>query len=142
MDLIIVALISTAGFLTGLVYLDKSFYRRLQWRKDYEMEMLKLKQKLSTKNKKLANQLKTTAPKGTIRGVMDWINILKDLNPEAISALINLMPSSELEEIEEEGSDLVSIIASYADKNPDIVKSFIDGISSKSVKDPEMPKNY
>lgn len=141
MELVYCAIISTIGFLTGLLYLDKSFYRRLQWKRDYEIDMLKLQKKEARTDRKLASRLKVKAPKGKIEGIMDWINVIKDLDPEKISGLLNLLPDNTVEGLEE-GDDLVSIISTFASKNPDMVKGFIDGISSKDVKEPEAPQNY
>lgn len=141
MELVYMALITTAGGLIGLLYLDKSFYRRLQWKREYEIEMLKLQKKEARTDKKLAARIKTKAPKGKLEGIADWIKIIKDLDPEMISGLLNILPDKTVEDIGE-GDDLVSIISTFAQKNPDIVKGFIDGISSENIGEKNTPKAY
>lgn len=135
------ALVTSAAGLIGLLYLDKSFYRRLQWKRDYEIEMLKLQKKEARTDRKLAARIKTKAPKGKVEGILDWVNIIKDLDPEKISGLLNMLPDNTVEAIDE-GDDLVSVISSFASKNPDLVKSFIDGISSKDIGEKNTPKSY
>jgi len=132
MDIIIVALISTAGMFGAILLLDHSFFRRLKWKQEYEKDMIKLKNAELRKNKKLGSKIKTSAPKGKIESLKDWIHILKDMDPDNIRGLLKLIPDTALEDFEK-GDDLVSVIATYAEENPNVVKAFIDGISSKDI---------
>jgi len=128
MELIVVSVISTIGALIGLIYLDKSFYRRLQWKQDYEKEMLRLKKRESRKDKKLAATINTKAPstKGdTIKG------LIGALGNDGVQELISRFGGGD--ETDEDFGDIDGLI-NFASKNPELVQGFLKGLGKEKDK--------
>lgn len=123
MELIIVALISTAGFLIGLIYLDKSFYRRLQWKKNYEESMIKLKKKEARKDKKIAAEIRTKAP----AGAGDILTMIKNMDRDKLSDIMGFLSGEE----EELPSGIGGMIEEFISKNPELAMSFLQGFLNK-----------
>jgi len=128
MEMIIVAIISSIAGLIGLVYLDKSFYRRLQWKQDYERSMLKLKKREARKDKKLASTINTTPPAtktDTIKG------LLGALDNDTVQGLISRF--SDRDDYEED-NELDGLI-NFAKNNPELVDGFLKGLNKGKKKD-------
>jgi len=124
-ELVYVAIITTVGGLIGLLYLDKSFYRRLQWKKTYEEDLLKLKKREGRKDKKLAATINTAPP-------MDKIDTIKNLvgsldNPLIQSLIKNAGGGSPADEYDEPEEDIAGTLLRLAKENPDVVKGLADG---------------
>jgi hypothetical protein len=124
MELVYVAIITTVGGLIGLLYLDKSFYRRLEWKKDYEKSMLQLKKREGRKDKKLAAEINISPPAGK----MDTIkNLIGSLDNPAIQQLISQV--SKNDDYEEQGDDIVSTLIRYGQQHPELVQRLLQGLT-------------
>lgn len=134
MEIIIVAIITTIGMFISILLLDHSFFRRLKWKQDFEMAMLKVKKKEMRKDRQIANSIKTKAPTGKIENL---INMVKLLDNEGLQDLLGLLPKGVAEGVEGEGG-ILDVIIDYAEDNPDIVKKFVEGLTGGGKKESDV----
>jgi len=110
--LIGMAVISTLGMLAGIQLMNHNWFKREKVKYQYQMKRAKLKAK------------GLTVKKGAPTGALGWIDTLKSLDPEILHTLIDQFGG----EIPEEEGDLTDILGNIIKSNPDLVKSFIEGL--------------
>ena len=103
---------------------QKNWVTRFTIKTGYEKEMLKLKKKEARTDKKLAAKIKTSAP---AIGVGDWINKLKGINPDMILPFLDYIQGS----AEEKPAGIADGLFEFAEKNPELVQSFLEGLGTK-----------
>ena len=126
--LIIGSFISLIGFLIFQERSVKNYFRKENFKiqKSNVMAQNKLNLKKLEREMGLTGKSVTPAEKPTGSGtVAGLIPLLKDLDPDTIKTLIDLLGVSN--EGESEGG-LMDILTNFAEENPELVKGFLDGI--------------
>jgi len=127
MEIVLATLISSIFGLIGLMMWQRNKERNLQLKKNYEIDMYKLKKRETRKDKKIGSTIKTTPD----RGIMDLIG---GLDRDKITGVLDLLQGSDgsYSVDEDQGSNELGIVGDLINSNPDLVKSFVDGIASKN----------
>jgi len=96
-------------------------FKKMELQHKYNIRRFKLGQHYKLKAQELPKEVKDTS----------WMDIIKKLDKDAISNLLDLLP----EEPEEE-SDILGVLADFAKNNPEIVNSFLSGLGKKKEEPP------
>jgi hypothetical protein len=112
-----IVVMSTFSIIGAVIIMHFSF---INWRKkkqiDYDFELKKIK--LRSRRK--------PAPKSKPLGIMDYVDKLRGLNPDTINTILDFATGQQ----EEQPDGIEDSIINFAKSNPDIVKSFLDGLGS------------
>ena len=126
MEIVLATLISSIFGLIGLMMWQRNKEKNLQLKKEYEIDMYKLKKRETRKDKKLGSTIKTTPD----RGIMDLIG---GLDRDKITGVLDLLQGSDgnYSMDQDEPSNDLGVVGDLINSNPDLVKSFVDGFVKK-----------
>lgn len=116
-----ISIISGIFGLIGIQLLQQNWFKREDLKFKYDVKRARFR----SKNVPVK---KTSSP----TGAMDWIAALKTVDPDVLHGLINGISGGGSEDLESEGSGIEDSILNFAKSNPEMVKKFLDGVTSGS----------
>jgi hypothetical protein len=129
---VIVSVISGIFGIIGLLILDRNWFRRERFKfeidtkkKEYDLNFKKLKHELGLDMKSPPYRTPASSP---LENLSPLLSLAKNLNPDQLGALADILGGQEAEGGGEDSSGISSLV-DFATKNPDLVKGFMDGIS-------------
>jgi len=135
--LIILAFFMLIGQIIIMKIYESGSLKKLQFKFDLSNMKAENKIKLRKLEKDLglskARDIQPTEH-STISGLGSVLNVLKGLSPDQIGELADRFLGGE---IAEEGSQLDGLI-NFAEKNPELVSSFIEGLGQKATSSPKI----
>ena len=119
-ELIIVSIITTIGMLLGMWILNQNWFKRQEVKYRYQLKRAKLSKKISVPVKEEPT---------TIGTLGQLLPLLKNLDGDQISALADrFLGEGDASGIE---GDALGGLLQFAEKNPSLVKSFLDGLGTQ-----------
>jgi len=118
-ELIIVAFISTCGTIIGLQMMMRNWIKKQEVKYKYDVKKVKLRNKA-----KARLQEQQMPPASNSSGLL---SLLGSLDPDTVGALKDKF----LDDAEQSGT-LTDTLLGFAEENPELVKSFLSGLSQKN----------
>lgn len=112
-EIIVMSIFTIIGTVVIMQFSFINWVKKKRIDYDYELRKIRLRRK------------KQQAPKNKPLGVLDYVDKLKGLNPDMVNAVLDYVGGGT-----EEPSGIEDSILGFAKENPEIVKSFLEGLGS------------
>lgn len=138
---IVVTVISSLFGILGLLILDRNWFRRERFKFDMDLRKQEAALNFKKMRKDLGLDTKTPPfrnPQSSLPDIASGIlPLLKNINPDQLGAIADILGGQGGAETEEGGGQFDGLL-DFAAKNPDIIKSFLDGMKQKTTNSNEL----
>lgn len=133
MEIVYATLISSFFGILGLMLFQHNKEKNMELKKKYEIELFKLKKRESRKDKRLASTI-NTKPESSL------LDLAKNIDSNKIGGILEALQGKD--DYEDEQDEMLGGIGDIIAKNPDLVQSFLGGLSKKKDNNETEIKGY